>query len=135
MVMLDASKQWPGMRNARITGNQSGWRRLCLCGWWCFSINQTTAAVESIMAAEPFSGWKCLGVAIDSGRYAFARTAGGGVIDNSQRHFETHASANIITSSLRFITAMARDVLPGYLQPQQSPFASSISSMIWRRRM
>jgi hypothetical protein len=30
------------------------------------------------------------------------------VIDNSQRHSETQASANIITSSLRFIAAMAR---------------------------
>jgi hypothetical protein len=65
-------------------------------------------------------------LAIDSGRYAFAGTAGGGVIDNSQRHSETQTSANIITSSLRFITAMARDVLPGYLQPQQSPYATSI---------
>jgi hypothetical protein len=72
-------------------------------------------------------------LAIDSGRYAFAATAGGDVIDNSQRHSETQASANIITSSLRFITAMARDVLPGYLQPQQSPFTVSISSMSQRR--
>jgi len=77
-----------------------------------------------------FGRWRSI-----PGRYAFAGTAGVVVIDNSQRHSEIHASPNIITSSLRFITAMARDVLPGYLQPQQSPFASSISSMTWRRRV
>ena len=46
------------------------------------------------------AGGNVCALAIDSGRCAFAGTAGGDVIDNSQRHSETKASANASAAAL-----------------------------------
>jgi len=60
-------------------------------------------------------------------------TAGGGVIDNSQRNSETQSSANIITSSLRFITADGEGCFAWLLAAATRGTAVSISSMSRRR--